>query len=48
MNFRLNPSAMLEALPNAMIGWAGVFAVTIVIIVGVCVLNRATSKQNKD
>lgn len=46
MKFSINVPAMVEAFPNAMIGWAGVFVVTAVIIASVWVLNKVTSKKD--
>lgn len=40
--FHFDVNAMLDALPNAMIGWAGVFVVTAVIIVVTVALNKFT------
>lgn len=42
---KLNVQAMLEAFPKAMIGWGGVFIVTIVIIAAVWVLNKLGGKE---
>lgn len=36
---------MLEVLPKAMLGWAGVFAVTLVIIGVTAILNKVTNKK---
>ncbi|MDY3025317.1 MAG: hypothetical protein SOR74_00245 [Candidatus Faecivicinus sp.] len=40
-----DPKGMLEVFPKAMLGWAGVFAVTIVIIGVTVILNKITSKK---
>ena len=42
-----DPKGMLEVFPKAMLGWAGVFAVTIVIIGVTVILNKITSKKKK-
>jgi len=47
MNFSFNPSAMMAAFGDAMIGWAGVFIVTAVIIASVWVLNKVTAKKGE-
>ena len=36
---------MLEVLPKAMLGWTGVFAVTLVIIGVTVILNKVTNKK---
>lgn len=36
-----DPQGMMEIFPKAMIGWAGVFAVTLVIIGITVILNKA-------
>lgn len=40
-----DPQGMLEVLPKAMLGWAGVFAVTLVIIGVTAILNKVTNKK---
>lgn len=40
-----DPKGMAELFPKAMLGWAGVFAVTIVIIAVTALLNKLTSKK---
>ncbi|MGN0803445.1 MAG: hypothetical protein ACI4MF_12700 [Candidatus Faecivicinus sp.] len=47
MKFEINFPAMVATIPDAMIGWAGVFAVTLVIIACVWVLNKVTVKRDK-
>ena len=45
MQFHIDVHAMLETVPAALTGWAGVFVVTIVIIAAICLLNKATEKR---
>ena len=40
-----DPQGMLEVLPKAMLGWAGVFAVTLVIIGVTVILNKVANKK---
>lgn len=47
MNFSFNPQAMFAAFGDAMIGWAGVFVVTAVIIASVWVLNKVTANKGE-
>ncbi len=47
MNFGFNPAAMAAAFGDAMIGWLGVFVVTVVIIASVWVLNKVTGKKGE-
>ena len=47
MKFEINFPAMVAAILDAMLDWAGVFAVTLVIIAVVWVLNKATAKHGK-
>ena len=47
MKFSINPQAMFAAFGDAMIGWAGVFVVTAVIIASVWVLNKVTGKKGE-
>ena len=42
---QFDPQGMLEVLPKAMLGWAGVFAVTLVIIGVTVILNKVTNKK---
>ena len=44
---KFNPAGMLEALPNALIGWGGVFIVTIAIILVVGLLEKLTGGKKK-
>ena len=46
MNFDVN--AFLAILPQALLGWAGVFLVTFVIILVIWVLNRVTGRKQED
>lgn len=46
MNFDVN--AFLAILPQALLGWAGVFLVTFVIILVIWVLNRVTGRKKED
>ena len=43
MNFDVQ--GMVEIFPKAMLGWAGVFVVTIVIIGVTVILNKATNRK---
>lgn len=45
MQFKIDFPAMMSALPDAMIGWAGVFVVTAVIIAAIWALNKLTEKR---
>ena len=45
MQFKIDVQAMLETVPAALTGWAGVFVVTIVIIAAICLLNKVTEKR---
>ena len=40
-----DPQGMMELLPKALLGWAGVFAVTLVIIGITVILNKAAGKK---
>ena len=40
-----DPKGMLEVFPKAMLGWAGVFVVTLVIIGVTVILNKATHSK---
>lgn len=42
---KMNPMAMIEYIPEALIGWACVFIVTAVVIAAIWALNKATSKK---
>ncbi len=42
----LNLQNLLEVLPKAGMGWAGVFVVTVVIILAVELLNYFTGRNN--
>jgi len=48
MEFNFNVAAMVEAIPDALVGWLGVFAVTAVIIVVTWLLDTLTMKTNKE
>lgn len=45
MRFKLDPAAMAAALPQALLGWLGVFVVTAVIISAIYLLNASTGKR---
>jgi len=45
-NLGINPQAMLAALPDALIGWLGIFVVTGVIIACTWLLDTLTMKKN--
>lgn len=42
-----NLNEMLKALPSALIGWAGVFAVIVVLIVAVLLLGKFTGDKKQ-
>lgn len=42
---KMNPMAMVEYIPEALIGWLCVFVVTAVVIASIWALNKATSKK---
>ena len=46
MKFDVN--AFLAILPQALLGWAGVFLVKFVIILFIWVLNRVTGRKKED
>lgn len=45
MNFHLDVQAMLACVPQVLLGWLGVFIVTIVIIAAIWLLNKLTTKK---
>ena len=42
---KMNLMAMVEYIPEALIGWLCVFVVTAVVIASIWVLNKVTSKK---
>ncbi len=42
---KFDPQGMLELIPKAMLGWAGVFVVIIVLIGITAVLNKVTNRK---
>lgn len=48
MELNFNVAAMVAAIPDALIGWLGVFAVTLVIIAVTWMLDTLTMKPKKE
>ena len=48
MFLNINVDAFLAILPQALLGWAGVFIVTIVVIFSIWLLNRITSRKKDE
>lgn len=48
MFLKFNVDAFLAILPQALLGWAGVFIVTIVVIFAIWVLNRVTGRKKDE
>lgn len=48
MFLKFDVDAFLAILPQALLGWAGVFLVTIVVIFAIWVLNRVTGRKKDE
>lgn len=48
MFLKFNVDAFLAILPQALLGWAGVFLVTIVVIFAIWLLNRVTGRKKDE
>ena len=44
---KVNPAAMFETLPSALIGWGGVFVVTIAIVAAITLLEKLAERIEK-